>query len=115
MFIIIYCLLNVTINVGINPAASRKNFNVWLDAMMTNICPISLVVDNWGNRQKGWFQRMKLYQFTATAFLSATPGPWGVQCASAVPPVSCGKLYYIAGSGAGSLTMKHQVAGPFRT
>jgi hypothetical protein len=94
---------------GPNAAASRAAFFTWLDAVMVSICPNCIVLDRWQQRQEGWYQQLKLDQFVkATAFLAALQNPWGACCAAATPPISLGKLYYVAGAGRGSMTMEHQ-------
>ena len=81
---------------------------------MTHICPECIVLDNWNRRQEGWFQKLKVDEFTkASAFFTATLHTWGTECAAAVQPISLGKMFYIAGVGKGSMTMEHQIAGVF--
>lgn len=97
-------------------AASRTAFTTWLDAIMLHICPNCIVLDQRNHRQEGWFQMLKADQFIeATSFMSVNLDQWGIACRMAIPPVSAGKLFHIAGAGKGSMTMKHHIAGPFNS
>ncbi len=78
------------------------------------ISPSCIVEDCHGNRENGWYHCMKLNEFLrASSVLTGNLGQWGQACSNA--GISCGKLYYIGGSGRGTLTMQHQIGGPFRT
>ena len=111
---IAYMKLLANLHPGSNAAVSFQNLSTWLDTVMMQICPSSIVNDAAGNREHGWFQQMKLSQFLkAATIFSASMMDWGRACS--VAGHSCGKLYYIGGSGLGSMTMAHQVAGPFRS
>ena len=70
--------------------------------------------DQQGNREHGWYQQMKLSEFLkASGFLTAKMVNWAAALLAA--GLSCGKMYYIGGSGAGSMTMEHQIGGPFQS
>ena len=109
MYVAIYA------DAGGNVAASRAAFSMWLDAVMLHICSKCIVQDLRNNRQEGWFQMLKLDEFIeATSFISGLL-QWGHACSTAIPPVSAGKLFHIAGAGKGSMTMKHHFSGPFQS
>ena len=70
---------------------------------MTHICHECIVIDNCNRREEGWFQKLQVDEFIkASGFFTATLHTWGSECAAAVPPISLGKMYYIAGAGKGS-------------
>lgn len=75
---------------------------------------MSIVRDQFGNREHGFYHRMKLDEFlAASGLISANLAHWGVACAGAGE--SCGKLYHVGGAGRGTMHMQHQIGGPFRT
>lgn len=81
---------------------------------MIRYCPNCMVYDRDGNREDGWYQQMKLSEFIkASGFLTANMVNWGAALQAA--GISCGKMYYVGGSGGGSMTMEHQKGGPFQT
>ena len=79
--------------------------------MAQKFCERSLVYDLDGTRE-GYFHHFKLSEFfNFTSALHSTIGNWGNDCVAR--NMSCGKCYYLGGSGGGSMSLTHQVLGPF--
>jgi len=97
---------------GGTSARCKQNLSQWLDRMALKFCGQSLVFDQNGLREEGYFHSFKLNEFfNFVSAIQATIGTWGNDCAAR--NMNCGKCYYLGGSGRGSMSLTHQKLGPF--
>jgi len=93
-------------------AQCKQNLCQWLDRMALKFCGQSLVFDQNGLREEGYFHNLKLNEFfNFISAIQATIGTWGNDCAAR--NMTCGKCYYLGGSGRGSMSLTQQKLGPF--
>ena len=108
-------LCNVCLHVlsGATPAVSKQNFLQWLDSTIQGLTKHNTLVYAGGQREWGFYHHMILGEFLdITSILGLAFQQWGNDCTA--NGLSCGRVYFVGGSGIGKLTFAYQPGwGPF--